>query len=106
MSEKRGGKRPGAGRPKGARSRATREQKATLQELARAHTETALKVLVQVAKESESDSARVAAANALLDRGYGRPSQALEHSGKVDTGPGYVFRIETVSSDDGQADNA
>lgn len=31
---------------------------------------------------------------------------ANELSGKVDTGPGYVFRIETVSSDDGQADNA
>lgn len=31
---------------------------------------------------------------------------ANELSGKVDMQPGYVFRIETVSSDDGQADNA
>src|SRR5690625_3284234 len=106
MAEKRGGRRPGAGRPKGARAKARGEPRVRLQELARAHTQTALDALVPEATSSESDSAKVAAANALLDRGYGKPSQALEHSGKVDTGPGYVFRIETVSSDDGQADSA
>jgi hypothetical protein len=30
---------------------------------------------------SKSDTARVAAAQAVLDRGWGRPVQALEHSG-------------------------
>jgi hypothetical protein len=33
-----------------------------------------------VATNSDSDSARVAASIALLDRAYGRPRQALEHS--------------------------
>jgi len=32
--------------------------------------------LREVAENSQSDAARVAAANALLDRGYGRPPQA------------------------------
>jgi hypothetical protein len=83
---KRGGKRAGAGRPKGAVDRATTEQKATLEELARSHTETAINVLVQVAQASESDAARVSAASVILDRGYGRPRQGVEHTGK-DGGP-------------------
>jgi hypothetical protein len=41
---------------------------------------------VQVAQSSESDAARVAAANALLDRGYGKPRQGVEHTG-VDGAP-------------------
>jgi hypothetical protein len=78
----RGGKRPGAGRPKGRKNTATAAQCATLEELARAHTQTALEALVKVATGGESESARVSAATAILDRGYGRPKQALEHSGK------------------------
>lgn len=76
-----GGKREGAGRPKGAKSAATREHKATLSELAREHTDTALSALVQIATQGESESARVAAANALLDRAYGKPTQSTEISG-------------------------
>lgn len=82
MAEKRGGKRAGAGRPKGAKSRATKEQKATLADLARAHTQTALQALVQIATSGESEAARVSAATAILDRGYGKPMQAVEHSGE------------------------
>lgn len=84
-TKSRGGRRPGAGRPAGARSRATKQAKATLSELARAHTSVALKALVDVATKSESDSAKVAAANALLDRAYGKPRQSVEHSGSVGT---------------------
>ena len=43
-----------------------------LQELAREHTEDAIKVLVRALKVPRE---RVAAAGALLDRGYGRPLQ-------------------------------
>lgn len=82
----RGGKRPGAGRKQGSKSRATAEQIGTLSELARAHTALALNVLVQIAQSGESEAARVSAANAILDRGYGKPAQALEHSGP-DGGP-------------------
>lgn len=82
---KRGGKRDGAGRPTGARSRATKAQKASLSELARKHTSTALGALVSIASGGESESARVAAANAILDRAYGKPTQAHEHKGAVGT---------------------
>lgn len=67
---------------------------ASLEELARTHTETALNALVAIAQSGESEAARVAAANALLDRGYGRPKQALIHTGK-DDGP---VQIENVSA--------
>lgn len=93
----RGGKRPGAGRPKGAVDRATIEQKATLEELARAHTETAINVLVQVAQASESDAARVSAAGLILDRGYGKARQAVEHTGK-DGGPITTQEISDTES--------
>ena len=96
---KRGGARQGAGRPKGRVSRATPSQKATLSELARKHTATALQVLVDVAKKGESESARVAAANAILDRGYGKPRQALEHSGP-NGGPIPTVDLTNVSADD------
>lgn len=82
----RGGKRPGAGRPKGVSHRATEAEKAGLEIKARKHTGTALDALVEVAQSGESEAARVSAATALLDRGYGRPRQQLEHSG-ADGGP-------------------
>lgn len=72
----RGGKREGAGRPVGRSSEETLRRKATLTELAQQYTDIALKALVEVAK-SGSDSARVAASTALLDRGYGKPAQAI-----------------------------
>lgn len=77
-----GGKRPGAGRKPGSKQRATVDQSGTLAELAQAHTTTALATLVRVASSSESDAAAVSAANAILDRGYGKPIQQTEHTGK------------------------
>ena len=68
-----GGSRKGAGRPAGALNRATKEQAARLAELAKTYTEVALNTLVDVAINGSSDAARVAAANAILDRGYGKP---------------------------------
>lgn len=76
----RGGKRDGAGRKVGAVNRATKENKATLEELARAHTSTALATLAKICADGTSETARVAAANALLDRGYGKPAQAVQHT--------------------------
>lgn len=49
----------------------------TLRELARQYTPEALATLAQIMTTGESEAARVAAANALLDRGYGKPSQVL-----------------------------
>lgn len=75
-----GGRRPGAGRPKGSKNAKTLEIEAR----ARQHAGDALKALVTVATTSESDSARVAAANALLDRAYGRPKQVTKIEGDED----------------------
>ncbi len=53
-----------------------------VRELARMHTEDAVTTLVEIMNDaSEKGAARVAAAQALLDRGYGKPTQAIEHSG-------------------------
>lgn len=73
----RGGARPGAGRPKGRKDAKTLEIEAA----ARAHAGDALAALVDVALNGTTEGARVSAATALLDRGYGRPRQAVEHSG-------------------------
>lgn len=78
----RGGKRVGAGRPKGAKDKLTREAGATISEMAREYTSDALMALVAIAQSGESEAARVSAANALLDRGYGKAPQAIEHTGK------------------------
>lgn len=54
------------------------EIKAELRELAREHCGAALDALVKVCTSGESETARVAAASALLDRGYGKPSQHVD----------------------------
>lgn len=77
-----GGKRAGAGRPAGAQNRATKAAKATLTELAQSHSEAALWALVEIMQDKDATApARIAAANAVLDRGYGRPRQSTELSG-------------------------
>jgi hypothetical protein len=51
----------------------------TIKELARAHTEEAIKTLVDVLHDKRAPvSAKVHAACALLDRGWGKPTQYLE----------------------------
>ena len=50
--------------------------------IARKHTALALRVLKEVASSPKAQpSARVAAATALLNRGWGMPKQTLEHTG-------------------------
>ena len=45
--------------------------------LARRHTAGALATLIEIARGGANESARVAAANALLDRAWGKPRPAL-----------------------------
>ena len=50
-----------------------------IKSLARSHTETAINVLVSIMNQSNAPhAARVSAAQALLDRGWGKPAQAIE----------------------------
>jgi hypothetical protein len=50
-----------------------------VQELARAYTEAAIDTLAAImSDEKASPAARIAAANALVDRGYGRPTSIVD----------------------------
>jgi hypothetical protein len=53
-----------------------------VKELARKHTEIAVQALADICQFGEKEAARVAAAEALLNRAWGRPEQAVELSGK------------------------
>ena len=59
--------------------------------LARTYTKAAIETLVGIMQDEQAPKpARVAAASAILDRGYGRPPQAVEHSGD-----GVVLQVVT-----------
>ena len=48
-----------------------------VQTLARGYTKIAIQTLGGIAKDGESESARVSAAAVLLDRGWGKPNQPV-----------------------------
>lgn len=62
------------GRPKGSPNKLTADIKAAAQKF----TDDALNTLAKIMRDGESEAARVAAANAILDRGYGKPKQSLD----------------------------
>lgn len=64
------------GRKKGTPNKATADVKAAAQK----YTSDAIETLAQIMHSSESDPARVAAADKLLDRGYGKPAQSVTGS--------------------------
>jgi hypothetical protein len=54
-----------------------------VRDLARAHTEDAIRTLVEIrGDKTQPAPARVAAATALLDRAWGKPSQPLDGDGQ------------------------
>jgi hypothetical protein len=53
-----------------------------IKSLARGYTRTAIKTLGGISENGESEAARVAAAVALLDRGWGKPQQDQTHEVK------------------------
>ncbi len=82
----RGGAKAGerrGGRQKGTPNKVTAE----LRLVAAEHGPAAIKELVAIGLDpetkSKSEATRIAAIRELLDRGYGKPSQALEHSGSI-----------------------
>jgi len=77
VTEKRnghGGKREGAGRPPGAKSALPQGGWKKLREAAQAHTEKAIQALAECL-DDEDPWVRMAAADKLLDRGYGKPKE-------------------------------
>src|SRR5262249_39682321 len=65
--------RPGASGNPGGRPAALAEVK----QLARQHTALAIQKIAHIAEQRHSEMAQIAAANALLDRGWGRPTQPV-----------------------------
>jgi len=66
-----------------------------IRSLARSHTRTALNVLVGVMRNTKAAApARIAAANAILDRGWGKAAQAIENGD--DGALELIHRIERV----------
>ncbi len=66
-----------------------------IRSLARSHTTTALNVLVAVMRNTKATPpARIAAANAILDRGWGKATQAIENGD--DGALELIHRIERV----------
>jgi hypothetical protein len=87
---KKGGRRPGAGRPKGVPNRLTR----SLKEAAAQYTREALETIIDLMKNAESEDVRLRAAKEILDRGHGRPAQYVETaSGTLD--PELLEQIKT-----------
>ncbi|WP_205790132.1 DUF5681 domain-containing protein [Microvirga makkahensis] len=76
MSTRKGVWKPGqSGNPKGRPS-----IKGEVETLARTYTVEALETLADLMRNGASDSVRMAAANALLNRGWGLPRQAIDGS--------------------------
>jgi hypothetical protein len=79
------------GRRAGTPNKVTADIKA----LAQNYAADAITMLATILTTSENDSARIAAAKELLDRGYGRASQAVELNGEV----GLTVEIVKFSGD-------
>ena len=66
-----------------------------IRSLARSHTQTAINVLVGIMRSKDlTAAARVSAANAILDRGWAKATQPLEHGS--DGALELIHRIERV----------
>lgn len=77
--------------------------KTEIRSLARVHTATAIATLAGIMRQKKaSASARVAAAQALLDRGWGKPPQAIQHSGGI-AGLTYEEMLDELDGHDSSA---
>jgi hypothetical protein len=67
-----------------------------VRELAQQHSTEAIRTLVSIMNDEDQDArARVAAANAILDRGYGKPQQNMNLSGEI-RAPDPVVLVHTA----------
>ena len=69
-----------------------------IKSLARTHSEAAIRTLAHIAAQSGSDSARVAACQVLLDRGWGKPTQS--HAGPSGAGAVNVIIRHLLGEDE------
>lgn len=87
--------KPRTGKPVGRPRGSVTKAKVQLSEMAQEYVEVALKTLVEVCRRGDTDGARVQAANALLDRGFGKPIKTNEISGPN----GGAIQTESVQND-------
>lgn len=91
-----GGKREGAGRPKGTPNKVTAEVRSLAQE----YGPIALQKLVDMINAKDTgDAARVSACKEILDRAYGKSAQPIE-GGETPIDMVYQIQLVGVSSDD------
>ena len=69
-----------------------------MKSLARAHTESCIRRIKGLAAQAESETVRLEANRVLLDRGWGKPANTTEHTGK-DGGP-ITVRVVYGEEDD------
>lgn len=67
-------RRPGSGRKPGSKNKVTLEAR----EIAQQHAGDAILTLASLMTFASTDMARIAAANSILDRAYGKPGQSME----------------------------
>jgi hypothetical protein len=71
-----------------------------IKSLARAHTETAINVLAGIMNQPDAPpAARVTAAEALLNRGWGKPAQAIVGGDDEDNPINVLHKIERLIVD-------
>jgi hypothetical protein len=70
------------GNPKGRPRGRTREIERCAAELKK-YSPLAIKTLVEICRKGETHAVRLAAANSILDRAYGKPQQSVELTGEV-----------------------
>ena len=73
MATKRGGARPGAGRKAGGTNSVTPD----IKQMTRRYADEAVQAVYNIMKKSKFESNRFAAAKELMDRGFGKPTQAI-----------------------------
>lgn len=74
-----------------------------IKSLARAHTESAIKVLSGIMNETTAPhAARVSAASALMDRGWGKPTQPIAGD---DDGPIQIEMVRRIIVNSGNTDS-
>lgn len=87
------GKKTG-GRQAGTRNKTTADVKA----VAATYTTTAIEMLAEIMQDATAPhSARVSAANSLLDRACGKPQTFAENSISVESGESFPTQIELVA---------
>ncbi len=87
IGRKTGGRKPGTP------NKAT----AKIRDAAQRYTGEALEVLRDVMRTGTSEQARVAAANSILDRGWGKPTQILDAAHRVERDPAVLSEADLLA---------